>query len=115
MQIGDLKEAAKEFIENPNRSEELPEFKVKEVEFFGEVEVSKQVISLQNDRGTSYGLYIQVQNELVKAYNELRDELSLRKFGKPYEELDSDRQAAVRVIYPKSISEAEPKNYGGGS
>jgi len=114
MHINDLKDNAKEFIENPNRLENLPEFKEKDIPYFGLINVSKQVISLQNDRGTSYGLYIQVQNELVKAYNELRDELALRKFGKKYETLDSDRQSAIRKIYPKSISEAEPKSYGGG-
>ncbi len=115
MQVSELKEAAKEFIENPMRSELLPEFKPMTVPFFDKtVEVSKQVISLQNDRGTSYGLYIEVQNELARAYNELRDELSLRKFGKKYDALDYDRQKAIRTIYPQRISEAEPKNYGGG-
>ncbi len=113
MDIRNLKREAKVFIENPARDEKLPEFKEKEVDFFGLVEVSKQVISLQNDRGTSYGLYVQVQNELAMAYNELRDELALRKFGKKYEELDKARKKAIRGIFPKSISEAEPKNYGG--
>ncbi len=113
MHIRNLKEEAKEFIENPARDENLPEFKEKEVDFFGLVEVSKQVISLQNDRGTSYGLYVQVQNELAMAYNELRDELSLRKFGKKYDDLDKAHKSAVKKIFPKSISEAEPKNYGG--
>ncbi len=113
MRIEDLKDEAKEFIDNPANLANLPEKDVKEVPFFGTVEVSKQVISLQNDRGTSYGLYIQAQNELAAAYNELRDEISLRKFGKRYDDLDKDRQDAVRKIYPQRISEAEPKNYGG--
>ena len=47
--------------------------------------VSKQVISLQNDNGTSYKMYIQVQNELARAYNELRNELSEQKFGRTYD------------------------------
>ncbi len=42
----------------------------------------KHVISLQNDRGTEYQAYISVQNELAKAYNELRDDISRKKFGK---------------------------------
>ncbi len=115
MDISSLKDEAKEFIENPVRLETLPEFKFKDVPYFGNVEVSKQVISLQNDRGTSYGLYVQVQNELSAAYHELRDELTLRKFGKKYDDLDSDHQKAVRKIYPRAISEAEPRNYGGGN
>ena len=71
------------------------------------------VISLQNDRGTEYQSYISVQNELAKAYNELRDEVSKQKFGKVFADLDEEQQGAVKMIYPQKISEAEPKNYGG--
>lgn len=113
MHISELKKKAKEFIANPADDPELPEKSMKEVPFFGEYPVSKQVISLQNDRGTSYGLYIQVQDELAAAYNELRNELSQRKWNKAYEDLDKDQQDAIKKIYPMSISEAEPKNYGG--
>lgn len=113
MHISDLKKKAKEFIANPADDPELPEKQIKEVPFFGEYPVSKQVISLQNDRGTSYGLYIQVQDELAAAYNELRNELSMRKWNKTYDNLDKDQQDAIKKIYPMSISEAEPKNYGG--
>ncbi|MGE4289875.1 MAG: ExbD/TolR family protein [Salinivirgaceae bacterium] len=115
MNIDDLKEEAKEFIENPADLETLPEKEPKEIPYFGMVPISKQVISLQNDRGTSYGVYLKAQNELAKAYNELRDELGMRKFGKKYDDLDSDQQDAVRSIYPQRISEAEPKNYGGSN
>lgn len=113
MHISELKKKAKEFIANPADDPELPEKSMKEVPFFGEYPVSKQVISLQNDRGTSYGLYIQVQDELAAAYNELRNELSQRKWNKAYEDLDKDQQDAIKKIYPMSISEADPKNYGG--
>jgi biopolymer transport protein ExbD len=114
MDINDLKDKAKEFIENPNRNPNLPEFtEPKDIPFFGPTPISKQVISLQNDRGTSYGVYIKAQNELTKAYNELRSELALRKFGKRYDDLDEEQQKAIREIYPNRVSEAEPKNYGG--
>lgn len=76
------------------------------------------LISLQNDRGTSYDMYIKVQNELSAAVNTLRDNLSEQKFGVPYNELDpaSDEDKpkikAIRAVYPQRISEAEPKDYG---
>ena len=70
------------------------------------------IISLQNDRGSSYQAYISVQNELVAAYNELRDELALQKWQRPYAELNDEQQKAIREIYPQRISEAEPKKYG---
>ncbi len=113
MHISDLKNKAKEFIANPADDPTLPEKDIKEVAFFGNYPISKQVISLQNDRGTSYGVYVKVQDELAAAYGELRNELAQKKWGKRYDDLDKEQQEAVRAIYPQRISEAEPKNYGG--
>ncbi len=113
MEVNMLREAAKEFIANPQNDPKLPEKQLIEVDFFGNVEVGKGVISLQNDRGTSYKMYMLVQNELVAAYNELRDEISKAKFGKVYDALPEDQQKAVQKIYPQRISEAEPKTVGG--
>ena len=111
--IKQLKDRVKEFVANPSNNEHMPEKVEVDVPFFGKRMVTKNhVISLQNDRGTTYSEYIKVQNELVAAYNELRDELSQEKWGKNYSELDENRQEAVRDFYPQRISEAEPKNYG---
>ena len=116
MDITQLKEAAKEFIANPMNKEGLPEKKQVDVPILGTRMVSKQVISLQNDNGTSYKLYIQVQNELAAAYNELRDDLAMEEFGVTYSKLvedeDKPRVKAIRKVYPQRISEAEPKNVG---
>lgn len=113
IQISQLRDKTREFILNPENDPNLPEKRIIEVEYFGNYEVTKGVISLQNDRGTSYGSYIHVQNELAAAINELRDELSMQKFGKKYEDLEEDQADAVQSIYPMAISEAEPKNIGG--
>ena len=92
----------------------MPEKHAKHLPFFGDVMITeKHVISVQNDVGTSYKAYIDVQNELVAAYNELRDELGKAKFGKTYAQCDEDEQKAIREYYPQKISEAEPKKYGG--
>ncbi len=112
IQIGELREKAKEFMENPNDDPNLPEKKLKEVEFFGEIPISEGVISLQNDLGTQYGTYLAVQNELVAAINELRNDLAKTKFGEPLEKLSKEKQDAIRDIYPQRISEAEPKRVG---
>jgi biopolymer transport protein ExbD len=113
-ELADLKEKAKEFIKNAGDDPNMPEKEPLDVEYFGTVMVTKNhVISLQNDRGTSYSAYINVQNELVAAYNELRNELAKAKFAKGYDELDAEQQKAIQKIYPQKISEAEPKNYGG--
>jgi biopolymer transport protein ExbD len=107
--LQDLRERAKHFMANPYNEESLPEKEPKQVPYFGEIMVSKGVISLRNDMDTKYGMYIAVQNELVAAINELRDELARRQFGKPYNELEKEQQDAVREIYPSRISEAEPR------
>lgn len=112
MRVEELKDAAKEFVLNPTRADKLPEFNQEEVEFFGLYDISKGVISLQNDNGTQYAQYLMVQNELQRAYNELRNELARRKWNKNYDQLDDDQQKAIRTIYPQRISEAEPKNIG---
>jgi len=96
------------------------ESKLDAIEIFGEYKElgPSAVISLQNDHGTSYNMYMQVQNELASAINELRDELTIRAANKRYMELDdkieSERKLlkAVRVIFPQRISEAEPKQIG---
>ena len=114
VEVAQLKDLVKEFVKNPYNEEHKPEKVEVDVPFFGKVMVTKNhIISLQNDRGTEYQSYIDVQNELAAAYNELRNDVSGEKFGKAYEQLDEEQQKAVRLIYPQKISEAEPKNYGG--
>ena len=113
-ELQNLRDRAKEFIANPNDEAHLPEKEFREVDYFGEIYVPRQaVISLQNARGTSYGMYINVQNELTAAYNELRNELAREQFGLRFDQLNADQQAAVRSIYPMRISEAEPRQVGG--
>lgn len=69
------------------------------------------IVSLKNDRGTSYETYIQVHNEIRAAYNELRDEYSEQKFGLGYKELGKEQQKEVRLEYPLKLSEAEPEGF----
>ncbi|MBQ7272572.1 MAG: biopolymer transporter ExbD [Bacteroidales bacterium] len=111
MDISMLKDKIKEFLTNPANDPNLPEKEPKEIE--GKTyNVSKGVISLQNDRGTSYQAYIAVQNELVKAVNELRDEFAYREFGKKFSRLSEEQQDIVKKAVPQNISEAEPKDTG---
>ena len=116
-EVGDislLKERAKEFFSNPLDRPDLPEKNPTQIEFIGVYPVTKGVISLQNDRGTSYDMYFRVQNELTAAINELRDELAREKFHKAYNDLDEARREAIGKAIPVAISEAEPANKGGG-
>ncbi len=108
--ITTLKEMTKQFITpNPN-DEKAPETEVKEIELLGNVLMSKGVVSLKNDRGTSYLMYISVQNELARAFNEMKDEMSLKYFGQHYADLtDQGKIDAINKAVPVRISEAEPE------
>lgn len=108
--VSQLKDKIKEFLTNPANNPELPEKSEIDIEGYGPCMVSKGVISLQNDRGTSYQAYIAVQNELVAAINELRDEWAMANYGSKYANLDEEKQNVVRKAIPQNISEAEPKD-----
>jgi len=111
--VATLRDKAKEFIKNPYNNLNLSEKKDPvDIDLIGSYQPSKGVVSLQNDRGTSYNMYIMVQNELVAAYRELRDELALANFGRKYKELKKTEMKAVRQAIPMLISEAEPRNIG---
>ena len=112
--ISKLRERAKEFISNPHNDVDKPEKVSVQIPFFGDYMITKNhVISVQNDGDTSYKVYFEVQNELIAAYNELRDQLAQEKWQKNYAALDEDQQKAIREVYPQKISEAVPKTYGG--
>ena len=105
--ISQLKDKIKEFLTNPTNDPNLPARELKDIEGFGEYAVSQGVISLQNDRSTSYSQYIAVQNELAKAINELRDEFAFRNYGKNFDYLNYYQKDIVQEAVPKLIYEAE--------
>lgn len=104
---------AKEFATFGPENEQLPEKEEKEIPLIGMFGVSKGIISLQNDRSTSYEVYLAVQNELARAYSELRNEFSNRQFSKNFSELTPEESKAVRSAVPNRISEAEPVDLTG--
>lgn len=121
LNVVELRKLAKDFItaqgefvgeRGPEFHDVNPEKNPELAKYFPEAKTTKQhVISLQSDYGTSYDMYIRVQNELVAAYNELRQELAKEKFGKNYseEELDENQIKAIKDYYPMNISEANAK------
>lgn len=77
---------------------------------------SKGIVSMQNDRGTSYKVYIHVQNELAGAVRELRDEMSQQYYNLSFKDLLEKNEEAAKQIQkaiPMAISEAEPADFGG--
>jgi biopolymer transport protein ExbD len=112
--IRELKETVKLFLANPGHRGDYPEMEEKVIPGLGKISVSKGVISLKSDRGTSYNTYIQVQNELTAAINDLRNQLSKQRFGVAFKDLtNTEYMNAISKAVPVSISEAEPENIGG--
>ncbi len=124
MELKDLKEAAKAFLDNGGGVKEEKCFYCKGVANPKSSDnPQKAVISLINSRETSYEMYIAVQNELVKAYTELRDREGLRLHGEPYSKMKKNlkdvnhsgdktllkkRITEIQQMYPEKLSEAEP-------
>ena len=112
--IDELKDLAKQFIQNPDNDSRLPVIEDYDIDGYGTVQTTvKHVFSLQYDRSSSAGVWSDVRYELYKAYNELRDELCVSKFGKHYDQCTDSQQKFARGMYAMKISEAQPKVYGG--
>ncbi len=99
-EVSSLRSKAKEFISNPNRLRHLPK------------SPRAAIISIKNDRGTSYAAYLKVYNELRGAYNELWEEAARDRYDRSYTTLEPSIQKEIRKHIPLIISEAEPTNYG---
>ncbi len=114
VKIDQVTKKTREFIENKTRRKDFPEIVSKNIEGYGQAEVSKGVVSLQNDRGTTYEVYIAVQDALATAFAEIRNEKAREIYKKSYDQLikdeEDDKVNVIKKIVPMSISEAEPKN-----
>ena len=133
MDVKDLRQAAIDFIDNGGAPAGSPEHcsycKGKHATNSSD-NPDKAVISVQNDRLTSYKMYITVQNELVAAYNFLRDRESERKYGWKFTEVKKSidegsfkgnkeaeeemikKMEVIQKLIPLKLSEAEPKKSG---
>lgn len=125
MQLKDLREAAVKFLDNGGGSgAEACDFCQGSRDPSSSDNPVKAVISLRNNRETSYATYIAVQNELVAAYNQLRDRESNRLYGKSFIQMEDDLKdvlysgskdrlkeqiKTIQMMFPEKLSEAEPK------
>ena len=106
-----LKDKTKEFVANPQNRADLPECSYKDVQLLGKTRVSdKHVINLECSASTSYDAYFGVLNVLVKAYNELRDVLAVKRFVHTFKECTREEQDAIREVYPQKISESNSED-----
>lgn len=129
MELKDLREAAKEFLDNGGgQGAEACNYCQGPGDPSSSDNPVKAVISLQNDSKTEYGTYIAVQNELVGAYNDLRNREAQRLYGRSFNAMEADyndkanytgdfdklkdRIQTIKDLFPEKLSEAEPKERG---
>jgi hypothetical protein len=126
MELKDLRQAAVEFLDNGGGvGEEACDYCQGSKNPSSSDNPEKAIISLVNDRQTKYGTYIAVQNELVGAYNILRNREAQRLYGLDYLEMEKNfndpnyngnkevlgkRVDEIQNKYPQKLSEAEPKS-----
>lgn len=94
-QVHGLRALAKMFILNPSKDPALA------------ISPTQAVVSLQNDRSTSYSTYLTVYNELKAAYHEIWDEAAAQRFGSRFDELSRAEQALIRKDFPLVIAELD--------
>lgn len=96
--IGEVKEKLIEFIDNPTNNEELS------------ISPEAAIVSLKTQRATPYNIYIDMLDEVMSAYKDLRDAAARSNYGVEYAQLaeDSPQQKQIKDMYPKKISIAEP-------
>lgn len=125
MDIKDLRQAAIDFLDNGGGED--PEkgpctYCQGEKDPSSSDHPNKAIISLKHDRETTYGRYIEVQNELVAAYNELRNREAQRLFNRSYQSMLDEKTRnqfspdeklneqiqRIKDLFPMKLSEAEP-------
>ena len=68
--------------------------------------VKKHLISIESDRDADYNLSFQMQNQLMEAYSQLRNETAQKKYHRDYALLNNDQKEQVRNICPQRITES---------
>lgn len=97
--ITEVKDKVIEFVDNKGQDPNLSE------------SPQKAIVSIKTDRRTPYSVYIDMLDEVMGAYADLRNRASQAEFGRPYEALEeeSDPKQKIKEMYPKKISIAEPE------
>lgn len=107
----ELEQEARRFILNPENSPKLPAKRHTDIKLpdgtIWNYPVSEAIFSLQTDRTTPYGIYIKVHKTLIKVYGDIRNEVAMKQFGKPLQDLSEAERSAVLKAVSMNISEAE--------
>ena len=105
--ITNLRFKIKNFLDIRSEGQNYPEKHFEDIAVLGVIKINRNArVSLKNEKNTLYKFYVQVQNELLQAFNELRNELSMERFGKTFDNSFEEEQEAVKKVYPLAIYDA---------
>lgn len=123
MELKDIRKAAKEFLDNGGgKGEDACDYCKGKRSPSSSDNPDKAIISLKNERETSYATYISVQNELVAAYNELRDQRAQVLYNTSFKEMErnyddvkwvgnkeklKEKIEKIKLEYPQKLSEVQ--------
>ena len=113
--FSDVKARVMRFVDNPANADDLPEKAMENIPLLGYLPVTgKHVIQLTVERAADYQSWFTLQNEIVAAYAQLRDDFTSRHFGKHYAACSERQKEAARACYPQRVSEEYVRQKGGG-
>jgi hypothetical protein len=123
MELKNLRKAAVEFLDNGGGTgEDACSYCKGKRSSSSSDNPDKAIISLKNERETTYSTYISVQNELVAAYNQLRDRRALELYGVTLTEMQAnyddvnwvgnkeklkEKIEKIKIEYPQKLSEVQ--------
>lgn len=114
VEMGEIKARVMTFVENPQNLPTLPEKRTIDIYGIGKRGVTEgHVIQVDASRQADYNTYFRVQNQIVAAYGQLRDNLALHQFHHHYDECTEEQRAALRECYPQRVSESYNLKEGG--
>ena len=84
------------------------ELRLKAFQVFGsQYKKSKHVVSIQSTRGAEYNTYVELSDQILKAYRTAREKVGKTKWNKSWDELNKEEKAMLKLMIPSNISEAQ--------
>lgn len=104
--LKEVKDRVMAFVDNPDNLPDLPEKHAVDIDLLGECMITDgHVIQLEADNKTDYETYFKVQDAIVAAYRQLRENLAQQRFHTSYSECNELQRVAIRTYYPQRVSE----------
>ena len=107
--FSDVKTRVMRFVDNPANADDLPEKALENIPLLGYLPVTgKHVIQLTAERAADYQSWFTLQNEIVAAYRQLRNQYAMKRFKQPFDACSEEQKEEIRQYLPQRIAETYP-------